>query len=238
MFGSRNRKETAACNRPLPSLGDMDYETIMRFLDVAEERAKKAGVSFQIYLEWAIHVLLASMSSDCASRIFLPKTETGPFEPEDLFPFSAVPPDDRKIVSIARSYVIAPIWHNAMSYQAVEELTARQFTEADAGDEVMGEYISDLNLAVVTADPHEIYFSRFWGHGAALLNVHTLDSLEQVVSTDGENWYVKEADGSETYCQVLEPRMAVLYTLALRKAALGQRKPPVLKNSLTVLSSK
>ena len=197
---------------PLPPLDCPDLESIQKFLAAAQG----AGLDPAPCLDWAIHVLLNSLMADSASRMFLPKTETSPFHVEDLFPFSAVKPAGRQVVELAHSFVVAPIWNNAEALSAMEEVRGGKPLQAAHG-QAAGWYIQELNLAVIGGQVHRAYFSRFYGQGSALLNLYHLKSLAEHVSTDGENWYVKEQDGSETWCPVLVPRMAVLYELALKR---------------------
>ena len=55
------------------------------------------------------------------------------------------------------------------------------------------------------------------GRGEVLLDTYSLRDLAPAVRTDGTDWLVTEEDGSETYCPVLEPRMAALYRLGLER---------------------
>lgn len=213
-----------ASTAPLPPIGEMDYASIMKFLHLAEQRCREEGRSVRVYLSWAMHVLLTSLSADSASRIFLPKTETAPFQAEDLFPFSAAEPTGREVVALSGRFVIAPIWNNAKAAAALESVQEAGYGEEEPCITVLGYFFKDFNLAVIDSDVHRMYFSRLWGHGKALLNVYTLEALEGVVQTDGENWYVREPDGSETYCPVLEPRMAALYALGLKKRRVMLKK--------------
>ena len=198
---------------PVPSLAHPDLGSVEKFLAAA----KGAGQDPAPWLDWAIHVLLNSLMADSASRMFLPKTETAPFQAEDFFPFSAVKPAGRQMVELARCFVIAPIWNNAEAIAAMEQVRAAVPAGKEAGGMAVGWYIPEINLAVVGGEVHRAYFSRFYGGGSALLSLYRLKELADHVSTDGENWYVKEQDGSETWCPVLEPRMAVLYQLALKR---------------------
>ncbi len=196
---------------PVPSLSCPDLGSVEKLLAAV----RGAGQDSAPYLDWAIHVLLNSLMADSAARMFLPKTETAPFQAEDLFPFSAVKPAGRQVVELARCFMVAPIWNNAEAISAMERV--RSGAKTGAGGMATGWYIPELNLAVVDGEVHQAYFSRFYGGGSALLGLYRLKDLSAHVSTDGENWYVKEQDGSETWCPVLEPRMAVLYDLALRR---------------------
>ena len=81
----------------------------------------------------------------------------------------------------------------------------------------MGVYLKELNLDVVDAAPHESLCCRFLGQGTVLLDTYSLRDLAPVIRTDGDDWFVTEADGGETYCPVLEPRMAALYRLGLER---------------------
>lgn len=202
---------------PLPSLSAPDLESIEKFLSAAGEHCAEVGRDEMMYLDWAIHVLLTSMMADNASRIFLPKTETAPFDAEDLFPFSAVEPSGRQLVELSRSFVISPVWNNVEAITVMEYVRSGDPSSHELNGAAVGWYIKELNLAVINKDVHLSYFSRFYGRGQALLYAYRLKDLAEQVSTDMENWYVTETNGEETWCPVLEPRMALLYKLALRR---------------------
>ena len=203
-------KHSHAAPPPLPALDRLDLDSVEKFLAAV----RGAGRDTAPYLDWAISVLLNSLMADSASRIFLPKTETAPFQAEDFFPFSAARPAGRQNMDLSRCFVIAPIWNNAEAIEALEQSRAGRTAGAKPA---AGWYIQELNLAVIGSEIHQAYFDRFYGRGNALLHLYRLRQLAEHVSTDGENWYIKEQDGTETWCPVLEPRMAVLYALALKR---------------------
>ena len=59
--------------------------------------------------------------------------------------------------------------------------------------------------------------TQLWKRGAACLKTASLADMADVIRTDGENWYVKEDDGEESWYPVQEPRMAAIYSMALER---------------------
>jgi hypothetical protein len=217
LFGKRKKILQGICKGPVPPLGSMNYAAIQKFIQRTKAYAEKNGINGQIYLNWAIEVLLHSLETDSASRIFLPKTETSPFDAIDLFPFDAVETYTIEKVSLERAYLIAPIWNDGDVCRALADAGRGQ--QANTGREPKGYYIADIGLAVICEDVHEIYFSQLWSRGEVLLNVVSLADLADVISTDGENWYIsgEEDDDDDDWYPVAEPRMAALYDLALQR---------------------
>ena len=89
MFGKKNFQPL---DGPMPPLGLLDFESTMKFREIALEQFQTRGWDTTVLLDWMIRTLLSSLMADSASRIFLPKTETGPFELDDLLPLSAAAP--------------------------------------------------------------------------------------------------------------------------------------------------
>ena len=73
---------------PLPPMCLTDYDAMSKFLNSGAQRCKTSGRNFDLFLDWVIHALTQSLTADSASRIFLPKTRTCPFELDDLIPLS------------------------------------------------------------------------------------------------------------------------------------------------------
>lgn len=204
---------------PLPPMALTEYEAMSKFLNSGARRCKASGRNFDLFLDWAIHVLVTSLTSDSASRIFLPKTKTGPFALDDLIPLSELPPSGKKRVRLAETRLIAPVWNNSDLEQALEAFYDSGFEDARIDQPFGGAYIQELNLAIIDS-PSDVdvpYVLRIWGKGSIQLDVYSLKELEPVLRTDGENWYIREEDGAETELPVLEPRMAALYNCALHR---------------------
>ena len=195
---------------PVPPLGLLDYPSTMKFWEMARRQYREARWAPSVLLDWMIRTLLASLTADSAARIFLPKTDTAPFVLDDLLPFSAVAPTGRARIPLARTYLLAPVWSN-------RDLAEALHRPEDPPEEAVGVYLRELNLAVVDAAVHESLACRFLGRGEVLLDTYSLRDLAPAVRTDGTDWLVTEEDGSETYCPVLEPRMAALYRLGLER---------------------
>ena len=213
MFG---RKSFQPLDGPLPPMGLLDFASTMKFREVALERFRARGWDPAVVLEWMIRTLLSSLMADSASRIFLPKTETGPFVLDELLPLSAVRPAGRVSLPLTRVFLLAPAWNNQETAEALHR-AAGAVPEPPARGEAAGVYLKELNLAIVDADPHESLCRRFLGRGSAVLDAYSLRDLAPVIRTDGTDWFVTEDDGDETYCPVLEPRMAALYCLGLER---------------------
>ena len=209
MFGKKAFQPLAG---PLPPLGLMDYESAMKFREDAVEQYRARGWDTAVLLDWMIRTLMA----DSAARIFLPKTETGPFELDDLLPLSAAAPTGRVKVPLNRVFLLAPAWNNRETAEALHQATRLSVEELAAGEPV-GVYLKELNLAIVDADPHESLCCRFLGQGTVVLDSYSLRDLAPLLRTDGQDWFVTEEDGEESYCPVLEPRMAALYRLGLER---------------------
>lgn len=204
---------------PLPPMALTEYETMSKFLNSGAARCRASGRNFDLFLDWAIHVLVTSLASDSASRIFLPKTRTGPFALDDLIPISDLPPAGQKRVRLAETRLIAPVWNNSDLEMALEAFYDSGFQDAKIDQPFGGAYIEELNLAVIDS-PSDVdvpYVLRIWGKGSILLNSYSLKDLEGVLRTDGETWFLREEDGSETELPVLEPRMAALYNCGLHR---------------------
>ena len=204
-----------APSRPIPPIGNATYDTTMKFLEAAERECVKEEKPLDPYYDWVIHTLLSSMMVDGPSRIFLPKTETDQFQVNDLFPFSAVPPLGCESVNISNAFVFAPLWNNQLVFAAIE--ASREKEKLKASKASSGFYIKDLNLAILLSDVESVYFSRFNRQSTeATLQTYSLATMAEVVRTDGTHWFVKE-NGQETVHDVLEPRMATLYAISLRR---------------------
>lgn len=201
---------------PLPPLGLLDFDSTMKFRETALEQFRSHGQGASVVLDWMIRTLLNSLMADSAARIFLPKTETGPFVLDDLLPLSAVEPTGQAKLPLNRTYLVAPAWNNRETAEALRRASELPM-EALGGGAPVGVYLRELNLAIVDAAPHESLCCRFLGRGAVVLDAYSLRDLAPVIRTDGTDWFVTEAGGDETYCPVLEPRMAALYRLALER---------------------
>nr|WP_326185341.1 hypothetical protein [uncultured Oscillibacter sp.] len=204
---------------PLPPMALTEYETMSKFLNSGARRCKASGRNFDLFLDWAIHVLVTSLASDSASRIFLPKTRTGPFALDDLIPLSELPPSGKKQVRLSETRLIAPVWNNSDLEQALEAFYDSGFKDVKIDQPFGGAYLQELNLAIIDS-PSDVdvpYVLRVWGKGSIQLDAYSLRDLEPVLRTDGETWYVREEDGSETALPVLEPRMAALYNCGLHR---------------------
>lgn len=204
---------------PLPPMALTDYAALSKFLNSGARRCKESGRNFDLFLDWAIHVLVTSLTADSASRIFLPKTRTGPFALDDLIPISELPPSGKKRVRLARTRLIAPVWNNSDLEQALEAFYDSGFEDVQIDQPFGGAYIQELDLAIIDS-PSNVdvpYVLRIWGKGSVLLSSYSLKDLEPLLRTDGETWYLREEDGSETELPVLEPRMAALYNCGLHR---------------------
>lgn len=205
---------TDLCQGPLPPMACLDYAATMRSFEAMTRQHPEDAA---LLLDWMIRTLLSSLAADSASRIFLPRTDTAPFCLDDLLPFSALEPTGRAAIALKTAYVVAPVWNNANTMAALRGLR-RKGPPAPLGDgRVLGVYLRELNLAVLHSGVHAAHVDRVWGLGEALLDTYALADLAAVLSTDGETWHMREADGAQTRRPVLEPRMAALYTLALRR---------------------
>ena len=201
---------------PVPPLGLLDVPSTMKFWEMARQQFQEAGWDPAPLLDWMIRTLLTSLAADSAARIFLPKTETAPFVLDDLLPFSAVAPTGRARISLSRAYLLSPAWNNRDLAEALHR--ARAMPEEELlGSGTIGVYLRELNLAILDASVHEALACRSLGRGEALLDTYSLRDLAPAIATDGTDWLVTEEDGSETYCPVLEPRMAALYRLAVER---------------------
>lgn len=203
---------------PLPPMALTDYEAMSKFLNQGAQRCKVSGRNFDLFLDWVIHALTMSLTSDSASRIFLPKTKTGPFSLDDLIPISGLAPSGEKRVRLSECSLIAPVWNNGGLEAALESLYDSGFASLDVDQPFGGAYFPELRLAVVDspADVDVPNVLRVWSRGSVVLPVYSLKDLEPVLSTDGEAWYLQE-EGGEREETVLEPRMAALYNCGLRR---------------------
>lgn len=203
---------------PLPPMALTDYEAMSKFLNQGAQRCKVSGRNFDLFLDWVIHALTVSLTADSVSRIFLPKTKTGPFALDDLIPISAFPPAGEKRVRLSECSLIAPVWNNSDLEAALESLYDSGFAGLDIDKPFGGAYIEELRLAVIDspADVDIPNVLRVWSRGSVQLPVYSLKYLEPLLSTDGEKWYVQDSDGERDE-PVLEPRMAALYNCGLRR---------------------
>lgn len=203
---------------PLPPMALTDYEAMSKFLNQGAQRCKVSGRNFDLFLDWVIHALTASLASDSASRIFLPKTKTGPFTLDDLIPLSGFAPREEKRIRLSECSLIAPVWNNSDLETALESLYDSGFASLDVEQPFGGAYIEELRLAVIDSPsdvdvPHVL---RVWSRGSVVLPSYSLADLEPLLSTDGEKWYLQEAEGGREE-PVLEARMAALYNCGLRR---------------------
>ena len=203
---------------PLPPMALTDYETMSKFLDLAVRRCRESGRDFNLFLDWAIHTLTVSLTADSASRIFVPKTKTAPFQLEDLLPLPEVRPSGQRRLQLNAVNLIAPVWNNSELESAIESFYDSGFADTTL-EKTLGIYIEELNLAILDT-PNEVdmpYVLRVWGRGSVQLDCYSLKDLAPLLDTDGENWYIQERDGGEQTLPVLEPRMAALYNCALNR---------------------
>lgn len=203
---------------PMPPMALTDYEAMSKFLNQGAQRCKVSGRNFDLFLDWAIQALTASLAADSASRIFLPKTKTGPFTLDALIPISALPPAGERRVRLSECSLIAPVWNNGGLEAALESFYDSGFASLDVERPFGGAYFQELRLAVIDspADVDVPNVLRVWSRGSVVLPVYSLKDLEPVLSTDGESWFLQEEEG-EREEPVLEPRMAALYNCGLRR---------------------
>lgn len=203
---------------PLPPMALTDYDALSKFLNAGAQRCRTSGRNFDLFLDWAIHALLTSLTSDSAARIFLPKTKTTPFALDDLIPLSAIKPTGKKHIQLSESHLIAPVWNNTDLGLALEAFYDSGFEDVKIERHFHGAYIEELRLAVIDS-PSDVDIPnvlRMWNRGSILLDTYTLKALEPVLSTDGNNWYLQEEEGERAE-PVQDPRMAALYSCGLRR---------------------
>lgn len=203
---------------PLPPMALTNYESMSKFLNQGAQRCRVSGRNFDLFLDWVIHSLTASLTADSASRIFLPKTKTGPFTLDDLIPISAIPPSGKKRIRLSECSLIAPVWNNGGLEAALESLYDSKFASLDVNEPFGGAYFQELRLAVIDspADVDVPNVLRVWSRGSVILPSYSLKDLEPLLSTDGDKWYFREGE-DEREEPVLEPRMAALYNCGLRR---------------------
>ena len=134
---------------PLPPMALTDYEAMSKFLNQGAQRCKVSGRNFDLFLDWVIHALTMSLTSDSAARMFLPKTKTGPFVLDDLIPLSGLAPSGKKRVRLSECSLIAPVWNNGSLEAALESLYDSGFAGLDVEEPFGGAYFPELRLAVV-----------------------------------------------------------------------------------------
>ena len=203
---------------PLPPMALTDYESMSKFLNQGAQRCKVSGRNFDLFLDWVIQALTASLTADSASRIFLPKTRTAPFSLEDLIPLSGLPPAGERKVKLSECGLIAPVWNNSDLETALESFYDSGFAGPDVEPLLHGAYFQELRLAVIDSlsDVNLPNVLRVWSRGSVRLPVYSLQQLEPLLGTDGEKWYLQDEEG-EREEPVLEPRMAALYNCGLRR---------------------
>lgn len=203
---------------PLPPMALTDYEAMSKFLNQGAQRCKVSGRNFDLFLDWVIHALTASLTADSASRVFLPKTKTGPFVLDGLIPISGFAPKGERRVSLSQCGLIAPVWNNSGLEAALESFYDSSFAGLDVEQPFGGAYIEELRLAVVDspADVDVPNVLRVWSRGSVVLPAYSLKDLEPLLRTDGEKWYLRDGE-DEREEPVLEPRMAALYNCGLRR---------------------
>lgn len=203
---------------PMPPMGLTDYESLSKFLNAGAQRCKTSGRNFDLFLDWAIHALLASLTSDSAARIFLPKTRTAPFVLDDLIPLSGIRPTGKKRIQLSETHLIAPVWNNTDLGLALEAFYDSGFEDVKIEQRFGGAYIEELRLAIIDspADVDIPNVLRVWNRGSLQLDTYTLKALEPVLRTNGDAWYLQEGE-SERAEPVREPRMAALYNCGLRR---------------------
>ena len=202
---------------PLPPMALTDYDALSKILNDGMRRCGESGRNFNMFLDWAIHALITSLTSDSASRIFLPKTKTAPFYMDALLPISGIQPSGKKRVQLQETYLIAPVWNNTDLELALEAFYDSGFEDSKVDQPFDGTYIEELKLAIIDS-PSNVdvpYVLRVWGRGSIQLNTYSLKQLKTVLRTDGSQGYIQ--DEEERSEPVLEPRMAALYNCALRR---------------------
>ena len=216
MFTTPRMKELD--ESPMPPMALTDYEAMSKFLNRGAQRCKASGRNFDLFLDWVIHALTQSLTADSASRIFLPKTRTGPFELDDLIPLSTLQPLRKQRIQLRETNLIAPVWNNSDLESALEAFYDSGFAGMDIEEPFGGVYIQELRLAIIDspADVDVPHVLRVWSRGSILLSSWSLKELEPLLSTDGEQWYLQEEEGERTE-PVLDPRMAALYNCGLRR---------------------
>lgn len=203
---------------PLPPMCLTDYDAMSKFLNAGAQRCKASGRNFDLFLDWVIQALLGSLTSDSASRIFLPKTKTAPFRLDDLLPISGFPSTGKKRVQLREAHLIAPVWNNSDLGVALEAFYDSGFQDMRVERPLAGAYLEELKLAVIDA-PAEVdllHVLRTWRRGSIQLESYSLKTLSQFLSTDGAVWYLQTEEGERSE-PVQEPRMAALYNCALRR---------------------
>ena len=126
---------------PLPPMGLTDYESLSKFLNAGAQRCRTSGRNFDLFLDWVIHALLASLTSDSAARIFLPKTRTAPFVLDDLIPLSGIRPTGKKRIQLSETHLIAPVWNNTDLGLALEAFYDSGFEDVKIEQHFGGAYI-------------------------------------------------------------------------------------------------
>lgn len=208
---------------PLPPMALTDYEALSKILNDGMRRCQESGRNFNMFLDWAIHALITSLTSDSASRIFLPKTKTAPFCLDDLLPISEFQSSGKKRIQLREAHLIAPVWNNTDLELALEAFYDSGFEDTKVDQPFGGAYIEELKLAIIDS-PSDVdvpYVLRVWGRGSIQMDVYSLKSLQPVLRTDGTKWYIQDEEGEERSEPVLEPRMAALYNCALRRYCAG-----------------
>ena len=194
---------------PLPPMGLTDYESLSKFLNAGAQRCRTSGRNFDLFLDWVIHALLASLTSDSAARVFLPKTRTA---------LSGIRPNGKKRIQLSETHLIAPVWNNTDLGLALEAFYDSGFEDVKIEQQFGGAYIEELRLAIIDspADVDIPNVLRVWNRGSLQLDTYSLKALEPVLSTNGDAWYLQEGD-DERAEPVREPRMAALYNCGLRR---------------------
>ena len=131
---------------PMPPMALTDYEAMSKFLNRGAQRCKASGRNFDLFLDWVIHALTQSLTADSASRIFLPKTRTCPFELDDLIPLSPLRSQRRQRVQLRETNLIAPVWNNSDLESALEAFYDSGFAGTDLEEVFGGVYIQELPM--------------------------------------------------------------------------------------------
>ena len=207
---------------PTPTVALTDYDEFSKFMNRAEQRCGETGGNFDVILDWAIHSLILSLTSDSPGRIFLPKTRTNQFDLCDLLPVEDIQPSGKRLMALKDLSIIAPVWSNGDLERSLEAFYSGGYQGKVLDKEVSGICIPELKLAIVCNNVDDIYVQRIWRAGAALFDMYSLKDLEPILSTDGAFWYFDEGDGEESSEPVLEPRMAALYNCGLRRSCMGR----------------
>lgn len=200
-------------NVPVPSMSCVDRESVYKFVEHAKDFCREERVSLDNYLNWAVHVLLKSLASDNPSRMFLPKTDTAPFRPEMLFPFSAVEVQQTSPIPLSRNIVISPAWNNMDIYRSVAEVACNKANSVSE-DTAAGYFIPEMRLVIIAMETERHLVEYTWGGGSALLFTVPVSVMDAAVGIADGCW-AYERDGDTVLQPILDERFFLAYELTL-----------------------